>query len=115
VDKLISPILQGNSILADSGTEQLEFIALSQRTGDQKYQQKVFYTAMTSVLYRQSIRIVLSFFILFLLVAVKVLIPIMKDMMIDIVVRYCIHGLVLLSVTHIRNWYRWSWSASQFG
>ncbi|CAO2189197.1 unnamed protein product [Urochloa humidicola] len=30
----------GNSILADSGTEQLEFIALSQRTGDQKYQQK---------------------------------------------------------------------------
>ncbi|RLN03036.1 mannosyl-oligosaccharide 1,2-alpha-mannosidase MNS1-like [Panicum miliaceum] len=31
----------GNSILADSGTEQLEFIALSQRTGDQKYQQKV--------------------------------------------------------------------------
>ncbi|CAL5003164.1 unnamed protein product [Urochloa decumbens] len=31
---------KGNSILADSGTEQLEFIALSQRTGDQKYQQK---------------------------------------------------------------------------
>ncbi|CAN8268881.1 unnamed protein product [Cochlearia groenlandica] len=31
----------GNSILADSGTEQLEFIALSQRTGDPKYQQKV--------------------------------------------------------------------------
>ncbi|KAI4331152.1 hypothetical protein MLD38_029367 [Melastoma candidum] len=30
----------GNSILADSGTEQLEFIALSQRTGDPKYQQK---------------------------------------------------------------------------
>uniref|UniRef100_A0A1J3DR71 alpha-1,2-Mannosidase n=2 Tax=Noccaea caerulescens TaxID=107243 RepID=A0A1J3DR71_NOCCA len=30
-----------NSILADSGTEQLEFIALSQRTGDPKYQQKV--------------------------------------------------------------------------
>ncbi|CAI9757585.1 unnamed protein product [Fraxinus pennsylvanica] len=30
----------GDSILADSGTEQLEFIALSQRTGDQKYQQK---------------------------------------------------------------------------
>ncbi|CAO2206226.1 unnamed protein product [Urochloa humidicola] len=30
----------GSSILADSGTEQLEFIALSQRTGDQKYQQK---------------------------------------------------------------------------
>ncbi|XP_058113621.1 mannosyl-oligosaccharide 1,2-alpha-mannosidase MNS1-like isoform X5 [Magnolia sinica] len=29
-----------NSILADSGTEQLEFIALSQRTGDSKYQQK---------------------------------------------------------------------------
>ncbi|KAK9097777.1 hypothetical protein Syun_024822 [Stephania yunnanensis] len=29
------------SILADSGTEQLEFIALSQRTGDPKYQQKV--------------------------------------------------------------------------
>ncbi|KVI05842.1 Glycoside hydrolase, family 47 [Cynara cardunculus var. scolymus] len=32
----------GDSILADSGTEQLEFIALSQRTGDPKYQQKVF-------------------------------------------------------------------------
>ncbi|GLT77606.1 hypothetical protein SLA2020_491740 [Shorea laevis] len=31
----------GNSILADSGTEQLEFIALSQRTKDPKYQQKV--------------------------------------------------------------------------
>ncbi|CAN6988975.1 unnamed protein product [Brassica oleracea var. botrytis] len=31
----------GASILADSGTEQLEFIALSQRTGDPKYQQKV--------------------------------------------------------------------------
>ncbi|XP_073139333.1 mannosyl-oligosaccharide 1,2-alpha-mannosidase MNS1-like [Henckelia pumila] len=31
----------GDSILADSGTEQLEFIALSQRTGDIKYQQKV--------------------------------------------------------------------------
>ncbi|KAL9265777.1 Mannosyl-oligosaccharide 1,2-alpha-mannosidase MNS2-like protein [Drosera capensis] len=31
----------GRSILADSGTEQLEFIALSQRTGDPKYQQKV--------------------------------------------------------------------------
>ena len=33
---------QGNSILADSGTEQLEFIALSQRIKDPKYQQKVF-------------------------------------------------------------------------
>lgn len=31
----------GDSILADSGTEQLEFIALSQRTGDPKYQRKV--------------------------------------------------------------------------
>ncbi|KAB2093335.1 hypothetical protein ES319_A02G090300v1 [Gossypium barbadense] len=31
----------GQSILADSGTEQLEFIALSQRTGDPKYQDKV--------------------------------------------------------------------------
>ncbi|KAG8482001.1 hypothetical protein CXB51_026887 [Gossypium anomalum] len=31
----------GKSILADSGTEQLEFIALSQRTGDPKYQEKV--------------------------------------------------------------------------
>ncbi|XP_010544166.1 PREDICTED: mannosyl-oligosaccharide 1,2-alpha-mannosidase MNS1 [Tarenaya hassleriana] len=31
----------GDSILADSGTEQLELIALSQRTGDLKYQQKV--------------------------------------------------------------------------
>ncbi|XP_051147921.1 mannosyl-oligosaccharide 1,2-alpha-mannosidase MNS1 [Andrographis paniculata] len=31
----------GDSILADSGTEQLEFIALSQRTGDSKYQEKV--------------------------------------------------------------------------
>ncbi|XXG64424.1 hypothetical protein AAC387_Pa05g2381 [Persea americana] len=30
----------GNSILADSGTEQLELIALSQRTGDPKYKQK---------------------------------------------------------------------------
>jgi len=34
--------VKGESILADSGTEQLEFIALSQRTGDPKYQQKVF-------------------------------------------------------------------------
>ncbi|CAH9077003.1 unnamed protein product [Cuscuta europaea] len=32
---------RGDSILADSGTEQLEFIALSQRTGNLKYQQKV--------------------------------------------------------------------------
>ncbi|KAL0012777.1 hypothetical protein SO802_007885 [Lithocarpus litseifolius] len=32
---------KGESILADSGTEQLEFIALSQRAGDPKYQQKV--------------------------------------------------------------------------
>ncbi|XP_077222261.1 mannosyl-oligosaccharide 1,2-alpha-mannosidase MNS1-like [Tasmannia lanceolata] len=32
---------RGNSILADSGTEQLEFIALSQRTGDPKYREKV--------------------------------------------------------------------------
>ncbi|KAG6575398.1 Mannosyl-oligosaccharide 1,2-alpha-mannosidase MNS2, partial [Cucurbita argyrosperma subsp. sororia] len=31
----------GFSILADAGTEQLEFISLSQRTGDPKYQQKV--------------------------------------------------------------------------
>ncbi|KAK1303943.1 Mannosyl-oligosaccharide 1,2-alpha-mannosidase MNS1 [Acorus calamus] len=31
----------GDSILADSGTEQLEFIALSQRTGDPKYQEKM--------------------------------------------------------------------------
>ncbi|KAK9734146.1 hypothetical protein RND81_04G118200 [Saponaria officinalis] len=31
----------GDSILADSGTEQLEFIALSQRTGNPKYQEKV--------------------------------------------------------------------------
>ncbi|CAH2050579.1 unnamed protein product [Thlaspi arvense] len=31
----------GDSILADSGTEQLEFIVLSQRTGDPKYQEKV--------------------------------------------------------------------------
>ncbi|KAL4308311.1 hypothetical protein GQ457_01G024580 [Hibiscus cannabinus] len=31
----------GQSILADSGTEQLEFIALSQRTGDPKYREKV--------------------------------------------------------------------------
>ncbi|KAJ0865392.1 putative mannosyl-oligosaccharide 1,2-alpha-mannosidase [Helianthus annuus] len=31
----------GDSILADSGTEQLEFIALTQRTGDPKYQQTV--------------------------------------------------------------------------
>ncbi|CAN1139590.1 Mannosyl-oligosaccharide 1,2-alpha-mannosidase MNS1 [Linum perenne] len=30
----------GSSILADSGTEQLEFFALSQRTGDPKYHQK---------------------------------------------------------------------------
>lgn len=31
----------GFSVLADAGTEQLEFISLSQRTGDPKYQQKV--------------------------------------------------------------------------
>ncbi|KAJ1400638.1 Six-hairpin glycosidase-like superfamily [Sesbania bispinosa] len=31
---------RGNSILADSGSEQLEFIALSQRTNDPKYQEK---------------------------------------------------------------------------
>lgn len=40
--ELILFYLQGESILADSGTEQLELIALSQRTGDPKYQQKVF-------------------------------------------------------------------------
>ncbi|XP_008223866.1 PREDICTED: mannosyl-oligosaccharide 1,2-alpha-mannosidase MNS1-like [Prunus mume] len=33
----------GKSILADAGSEQLEFIALSQRTNDPKYQQKVEY------------------------------------------------------------------------
>ncbi|CAN6552048.1 unnamed protein product [Malus baccata var. baccata] len=33
----------GKSILADAGSEQLEFIALSQRTKDPKYQQKVEY------------------------------------------------------------------------
>ncbi|KAJ7955848.1 alpha-1,2-Mannosidase [Quillaja saponaria] len=32
---------RGDSILADSGSEQLEFIALSQRTKDPKYQEKV--------------------------------------------------------------------------
>ncbi|KMS97213.1 hypothetical protein BVRB_7g177650 [Beta vulgaris subsp. vulgaris] len=32
---------RARDILADSGTEQVEFIALSQRTGDPKYQQKV--------------------------------------------------------------------------
>ncbi|XP_027918390.1 mannosyl-oligosaccharide 1,2-alpha-mannosidase MNS1-like isoform X2 [Vigna unguiculata] len=32
---------RGNSILADSGSEQLEFIALSERTKDPKYQEKV--------------------------------------------------------------------------
>jgi mannosyl-oligosaccharide alpha-1,2-mannosidase len=37
----------GDSILADSGTEQLEFIALSQRTGDPKYQQKVQLLSVT--------------------------------------------------------------------
>lgn len=74
MDKLISPILQGNSILADSATEQLEFIALSQRTGDQKYQQKVFFHCHHIwIVLAKYIRIVLSFFILFLLVAVKVL------------------------------------------
>ncbi|KAG4932382.1 hypothetical protein JHK87_046384 [Glycine soja] len=31
---------RGNSILADSGSEQLEFIALSQRTNDPKYKEK---------------------------------------------------------------------------
>uniref|UniRef100_A0A803M9S0 alpha-1,2-Mannosidase n=1 Tax=Chenopodium quinoa TaxID=63459 RepID=A0A803M9S0_CHEQI len=36
-----SYMMRGDSILADSGTEQLEFIALSQRTGNPKYQQKV--------------------------------------------------------------------------
>lgn len=41
VHLFFSPYCQGNSILADSGTEQLELIALSQRTGDPKYQQKV--------------------------------------------------------------------------
>ena len=40
-------ILQGGCTLADLGTEQLEFIALSQRTGDLKYQQKVSQTAIT--------------------------------------------------------------------
>ncbi|XVF19043.1 hypothetical protein REPUB_Repub11eG0076400 [Reevesia pubescens] len=37
----LSSVHQGNSILADSATEQLEFIALSQRIKDPKYQQKV--------------------------------------------------------------------------
>lgn len=36
-----SSFFKGESILADSGTEQLEFIVLSQRTGDPKYQKKV--------------------------------------------------------------------------
>jgi hypothetical protein len=40
-DSFLSSFFKGESILADSGTEQLEFIALSQRTGDPKYQQKV--------------------------------------------------------------------------
>jgi mannosyl-oligosaccharide alpha-1,2-mannosidase len=31
----------GSSVLADLGTEQVEFIGLSQRTGDPKYKQKV--------------------------------------------------------------------------
>ena len=44
---LWTSILQGGSTLADSGTAQLEFIVLSQRTGDPKYQQKVFQTAIT--------------------------------------------------------------------
>lgn len=39
---------QGDSVLADSGTEQLEFIALSQRTGDPKYQQKVLSEKVSS-------------------------------------------------------------------
>lgn len=42
--------LQGDSILADSGTEQLEFIALSQRTGDSKYQLKVSISFIVPVL-----------------------------------------------------------------
>ncbi|GAB2233707.1 hypothetical protein Droror1_Dr00002936 [Drosera rotundifolia] len=40
--------ISGQSILADSGTEQLEFIALSQRSGDPKYQQKVCTPAKNS-------------------------------------------------------------------
>ncbi|KAI8003229.1 Mannosyl-oligosaccharide 1,2-alpha-mannosidase MNS2, partial [Camellia lanceoleosa] len=35
------PCFYGDSILADSATKQVEFIALSQRIGDPKYQQKV--------------------------------------------------------------------------
>lgn len=42
VTKVFVAYYQGESILADSGTEQLEFIALSQRTGDPKYQEKVY-------------------------------------------------------------------------
>lgn len=34
---------QGASVLADLGTEQVEFIALSQRTGIPKYKEKVDY------------------------------------------------------------------------
>lgn len=39
---LVMP-LQGSSTLADLGTEQVEFIGLSQRTGNPKYQEKVQY------------------------------------------------------------------------
>lgn len=34
-------VLQGSSVLADLGTEQVELIALSQRTGNPKYMEKV--------------------------------------------------------------------------
>lgn len=41
-ENLVMP-LQGSSTLADLGTEQVEFIGLSQRTGNPKYQEKVQY------------------------------------------------------------------------
>jgi mannosyl-oligosaccharide alpha-1,2-mannosidase len=38
---VLSIFMQASSTLADLGTEQLEFIGLSQRTGNPKYKQRV--------------------------------------------------------------------------
>lgn len=43
INEIFVMYLQGSSTLADLGTEQVEFIGLSQRTGNPKYQEKVQY------------------------------------------------------------------------
>lgn len=55
--------LQGSSTLADLGTEQVEFIGLSQRTGNPKYKQKVLYLSSLdlAILSKFSLKLCRSF------------------------------------------------------